>query len=213
MGDEWDFLDSMEFETDASSLSPLGFDDGEGSELIDQDFSPRMMRASLKREIKNYDRRENLKQFLGDPPKSGEEIALVVKENCSMWDFAPVFAEQLGEIREFYGATWRLSKEAAGEFIKLLETGKIKKGYWLLDKYFKQLEPATLYKVESATKEKGWVKIRRTHIKLMLLNCDPDFISITGSMNMARESKLIESIQIVNDATLFDFYKNFMEEL
>ena len=214
MGDDWDFLDSLDFGTDdAPDLSPLGYDDGEGLELIDQDFNPRIYRAQAKRSMKNYDRRENLKSFLKEPPKRGETVHLIVKENCSMWDFAPVFNEWLGTIKEFYGATWRLSKEAANEYIKMVDDGKIKKGFWLLDKYFKRLEPATLYKIEQKTKGIGWVKIRRTHIKLMLLNCAPEWITITGSMNMARESKLIESIQITNDETLFNWNRGFFNEL
>ena len=215
MADEFDFWDAaLDFDGDAFCPSPLGYDDGEGLEPFDGEFSPRAFRLNLKRQSKTIENRNQLVELIKDPPRSGEEIHLVCKDNCSMWDFAPVFIERLGRAKTLYGTSWRVSNYVVSELARLCDAGEIEKTCWIVDKRFRDLEPAICYKLENqAKKTGGWVKTRRTHIKLLLIETEKDKIVVTGSMNMARESKLLELIQTTNDKELFDFYRQFFEEV
>ena len=215
MADDFDFLnDAIDFDSDAFCPSPIGFDDGEGWESFDGEFSPRAYRLSLKRQSKTLENRNQFVELIKEPPRSGEEIHLVCKDNCSMWDFAPVFIERLGRAKTLYGTSWRVSNYVVGELAQLLDAGQIKRTCWIVDKRFRELEPAICYKLETqAKKSGGWVKTRRTHIKLLLIETETDHIVVTGSMNMARESKLLELIQTTNSAELFSFYRSFFEDV
>lgn len=217
MGDDWDFLDSLDFGTDdAPDLSPLGYDEGEGNdELIDAPLKPTAYRRRLKQKAKTFKNVEELKAIMKEPPAIGEEIHFIVKDTFSMWTLAPVLIDLLGNVDSLYGATWRLSLQALNEFKGMLDAGRFRRAYWLLDKYFEKLEPSIVYQLKEklATTGKGWVKIRRSHIKVLLLESPPNYLVGLGSVNMATKVKLIENLQLLNDKEIFNFYRSFFEEV
>ncbi len=207
-----DFFDD-DFFTDVYPTFNIGFDDGEGMESGAPKITPRTLRLRVKQDLKKLGQRSNLKSLFKSVPADGEQVHIISAGMFNFWTFTPVVQEILNRpVESLYCATWMVNAQSVQECLDMMDAGQVRKACWLVGKYLKARDPSTFYRLNEGVKRRaGWVKAIETHIKIILIESPPDFITITGSANMS-ENKRLEGAQVTNSRETWEFYKAMFEE-
>lgn len=218
VGDKFDFFNEfMEDDADAFfyGLESIGAD---GVACEEDDGKPqitaRALRTRAKQNLKKTSQRETLRDLLKTIPRVGETTHVISSGKFNFWTFVPVIHGIINQpIDALYCATWMVNAQSVKELVQLLDAGIVRESRWIVGNYLKTREPLiySQLKTELETKGRGWVKAMETHIKLILIESPPFYLTVTGSANMT-ENKRLEGCQLTNDRDTFEFYKIVLEE-
>lgn len=158
-------------------------------------------------------RQEKLDEFFTQLPKPGETIHTVSNGSFDYWNFVPVTLQLLGRPAVFYGSTWTMNRSNVLQLLALYDQKKLTRVTMFSGLYFKRREPAVYTALASGLLDRGQRFLCfENHTKIMLIGSSPDYITIKGSANFTANPRL-EQNTISNDRALFDFHKQWMDEL
>ena len=112
-------------------------------------------------------------------------------------------------------ATWIISRENIDEIIKAIESGRLKKVIFVVSVRLKQLKKSNYaHLVEQFSKypEKIYYRVCNSHAKTFSISTEKNYYSIIGSGNWTQNPR-IENYIIHNDVSIFNFNKEWMNEL
>lgn len=162
-------------------------------------------------------RQEKLEEFLQRLPEPGETLHVVSNGSFDYWNFAPVTLQLLARKNRgpavFYGSTWTMNRSNVLQLLSLYDQKKLSSVTMFSGLYFKRREPAVYTALASGLIDRGQRFLCfENHTKIMLIGAKPDWIVMEGSANFTANPRL-EQNTITNDRKLFDFHKQWMEDL
>lgn len=179
-------------------------------------ISPRAYRTRAKREMKRMRQKESLNDVVKRPPEPGEAVHVVAANKFNFWTWAPTIIDWLGHTDGLYCSTWTTNHTATIDLFRLMDDDLIRGTVgFVLGIYFKRREPVVYTELAEGLKRRGgWIKTIETHSKVMLLSNETtgDYFSLEGSANLTDNPRL-EQITIVNDRGLYEFHKEWIEEV
>lgn len=169
-------------------------------------------RPRLRRQLRAI-RQEKLEEFFTRLPKRGESIHVVSNGSFDYWNFVPVTLRLLDRPAVFYGSTWTMNRSNVLQLLALYDQKKLTAVTMFSGLYFKRREPAVYTALASGFLDRGQRFLCfENHSKIMLIGSEPDFITIEGSANFTYNPRL-EQNTVTNDRQLFNFHKQWMEEI
>lgn len=158
-------------------------------------------------------RQEKLEDFFQRLPEPGETVHVVSNGSFDYWNFAPVTLQLLGRSAVFYGSTWTMNRSNVLQLLGLYDRKRFSSVTMFSGLYFKRREPAVYTALASGLIDRGQRFLCfENHTKIMLIGAEPDWIVMEGSANFTANPRL-EQNTITNDRDLFDFHKQWMEDL
>lgn len=218
VGDEFDFFN--EFMDDDEEALFYGLESNSADEWlaayedgVAPTITPRALRNRAKQDLKKMGRRESLRELIKAIPEEGETLHVVSSGKFNFWTYVPVINELINQpIDVLYCASWMVGAQCVKELFQLMDAGIVRESRWVVGAYLKSRDPEVyrqLLKLEE--KKRGWVKAMETHIKLILIDSPPYYLTVTGSANMS-ENKRLEGTQLTNDRDVYEFYKIVLDE-
>ena len=183
----------------------------ESPETLDSElqFSRRPSRRRQLRAI----RQEKLEEFFTSLPEPGETVHMISNGSFDYWNFCPVTLHLLDRPAAFYGSTWTMNRSNVLQLLALYDQKKLTAATMFAGLYFKRREPAVYTAIASGLIDRGQRFLCfENHTKIMLIGSDPDWIVIEGSANFTANPRL-EQNTVTNDRHLFEFHKNWMEDI
>lgn len=154
-----------------------------------------------------------MRELIKAIPEEGETLHVVSSGKFNFWTYVPVINELINQpIDVLYCASWMVGAQCVKELFQLMDAGIVRESRWVVGAYLKSRDPEVyrqLLKLEE--KKRGWVKAMETHIKLILIDSPPYYLTVTGSANMS-ENKRLEGTQLTNDRDVYEFYKIVLDE-
>jgi hypothetical protein len=136
-----------------------------------------------------------------------EEVVLISKR----FDSPNIVNALLPEIRNIYIATWAITPAGIDALLKLVETGRVKEAWLILDKThsYKWIFTSNAYDIL-----KGKVKIKfcANHSKFIVIETETGVLNFVGSMNFSNNPRF-ENITIDKDINTFEFYRDFIKNV
>ena len=136
-----------------------------------------------------------------------EEVVLISKR----FDSPNIINALLPEIRNIYIATWAITPAGIDALLKLVETGRVKEAWLILDKThsYKWIFTSNAYDIL-----KGKVKIKfcANHSKFIVIETETGVLNFVGSMNFSNNPRF-ENITIDKDINTFEFYRDFIKNV
>lgn len=192
------------------------FDDQEmvTTEMIDA----KKFRSQNRRKNRNALRGENLNTIFSDfggLPGQGESYRVISNGGFDCVHYLDYFMEQLGDLDSLLIATWIINRENAKQIFDYFDNGRIKSGTLVLSNRTRQLRKQDWGYIIEGFKDRKWkIRIPNTHAKLFCASNEAKqyYLTVEGSGNW-NENKRIENYTITNDKDLFDFHKNWIDEI
>lgn len=160
-------------------------------------------------------RREKAKKILTHLPRSGESLHIIQNGKFDFFDYIPIVIGFLERADVGYFSTWTMNRENTQELFDLYDEGKLGEINIITGNYFKSRESAVFAMLmEYIQARKQRYITCRNHAKVTIL-CNKtrnQYITIEGSANMTANPRIEQSV-ITNSRKLFDFHKDWMEEL
>jgi hypothetical protein len=208
--DSFDSFDS--FDGLADSLDWSGED--RQLEKADRIAARTLLRRAVKREYKFESKIESAAE-LAFMPRKGETIHVISSGYFDHWSLIPVYCGLLGgQGLTFYGTTWTMNRENALDLIRLYDQGIVSTISMFTGTYFKRRSTAVYsVLVNGLMSRKGCAFTAfKNHTKITLLDNGDDTIIIEGSANYT-ENQNAENYTVSNDRSLFDFHRQWMDEI
>jgi hypothetical protein len=179
--------------------------------------SARVLRRRHKLRMAKMLKQETLADAIHDPPAPGESIHAVSNGTYDFATWIPQMLTWIDTAHSLWVSTWTLSRPNADDIFALHDEGKIAPGqlHFLTGLYFKRREAATYnYLLDGLLKRGGRYKAFENHCKVLLMNnpARDAYIVVESSANLNANPRF-EQYVITNDRTLFDFHKDWMEEV
>lgn len=177
-------------------------------------ITPRMLRADLKRATLTMTKREHLSEMLTAKPPKGAAIHAISNGQYDFWTYVPVVLDLIGHADEFYGSTWTLNRANCEDMFRLYDEGRLGSIGFLTGTYFKRRESAVYATLMEGIQARGQRYVcLENHAKVVLLGnrASDDWLVIEGSANFTANPR-IEQYCIVNDRSVYDFHRAWMEE-
>lgn len=217
VGDEFDFFNEFMDDDEEALFYGLESNSGEWLQAYEDGaaptITPRALRNRAKQDLKKMGRRESLRELIKAIPEEGETLHVVSSGKFNFWTYVPVINELINQpIDVLYCASWMVGAQCVKELFQLMDAGIVRESRWVVGAYLKSRDPEVyrqLLKLEE--KKRGWVKAMETHIKLILIDSPPYYLTVTGSANMS-ENKRLEGTQLTNDRDVYEFYKIVLDE-
>lgn len=204
----------VDFATVRPDFSWVGKDD----ELESERMVPDDIKYVREAKIETYKalKRKFAIRHLEKIPEPGTSVHIVTNARFDFWDWVPAILEMAAPrfAVEWYGSTWILNRRNALELLKLFDEGKIRKIGFLTGIYFKRRKSAVFATVYEGLQARGQqFKACLNHSKWfsMLLD-DGTGLTVEGSANFT-ENGNIETFVYTNDRGLFEFHKEWADEL
>lgn len=164
-----------------------------------------------RRGIKKLIKPENAKSLLPHLPRRGETTHAIVRGDFVLGEIIPVIlgnrkAEHLGI------ATLGMSEANAEMLQSLKNRNAVEDLRVIVSHYFASVDADSVYAAVCKILGSDEIKVTRNHAKVILIKCPPDYFCIAGSANL-RSSDNIEQFAIWNDEEIYQFHKNWMDEL
>jgi hypothetical protein len=149
-------------------------------------------------------------------PAAGVSYHMVTNARFDFWDFVPTILTMAAPAvaDEFYASTWILNRRNAVELLELFDQGKIRRIGFLTGLYFKRRESATfatLYEGLSARGQRFKACLNHSKFFTMLLS-DGNAYTCESSANFT-ENGNVETHVLTNDVGLFEFHRQWVDEL
>jgi hypothetical protein len=147
-------------------------------------------------------------------PEANE--CLLIKSN-GLSDTGAIFQYILEKEKcnTLYLATWIISKDNIDEIINALKSGRLQKFVFVVSIRLKQLKKSVYaYLVEQFNQfpDQIYYKVCNSHAKTFSISTEKNFYTVIGSGNWTQNPR-IENYIIHNDKNIFEFNKQWMEEL
>ena len=183
-------------------------------ESADVKISARKTIIQEKLQVKSFLKKEKADIILQELPQLGESLHIISNGSFDYFNFIPISVKLLGgKCTDFYFSTWTMNLGNTRALIKLYDEGKIEKINALVGLYFKKRESAVFNELYEGLKARGQkVYSNENHSKVTLLTNGVDYITISGSANFTSNPR-IEQFSINNSKELFDFHKQWMDEI
>lgn len=175
-----------------------------------RNFEKRKTRMALRQESVD----EIFNEF-GGLPKTGENYTVISNGGFDCVCYLNYIIKQLKQIDELCLATWIINRDNCKQIFDYIDGGQIKNMILILSNRTRQLRKQDWGFVIEGMKERNVkIKVPNTHAKLF--SCanynSESFITVEGSGNW-NENKRIENYSITNSKELFEFHKNWMNEV
>jgi hypothetical protein len=206
---EWDVSDAA-----AGIIDPLLFMGSGAIEQADMPESRRMMRNDVKavgqRIIKSAAAGTALGGALPDP---GSTWHFISAAKYDYWNVIIEAVKLAGGAEEFYASTWTMNRNNVLELLTLYDQGLIKKFSILTGTYFKARETSVYAQLLNGIMTRGQRYVAFiNHTKIALIRNEKYRICMEGSANFTANPRL-ENFIICNDQALYDFHREWMEEM
>lgn len=173
---------------------------------------------AIKRVIRNRDlhlKKASALSQLCEKPKEGEQYRIVTEKQFNA--FAVILNVLKDEIiEELYLAIYRINEPTVSDLIDYIESGKIKKAYFVISNYFNQTkkpEKWALRLKDFADKNKNTKHIYiHNHSKVLAVKTTKNHYVFEGSGNMSDNAR-IEQYLYENNKFVFEFHKGWIKEL
>ena len=173
-----------------------------------------------KNSYKKIARIENRDEYFSDemnPVKMPNPSEVVCIKTNGLSDAGSIFRYILNteKVDELYLSTWVISRENIAELVKAIEDGKINKLCFVVSVRLQQLKKSVYaYLVEEFEKhqDKIFYKVCNSHAKGFSVKTEKNYYTVIGSGNWT-ENPRIENYIIHNDLGIFNFNKDWIEDL
>lgn len=186
--------------------------------INDSNFNSKSRKIAFKKQLKKSNRDEAFEDIIKEVnglPKQNE-LLLIKTNGCS--DTGSIFTEISKQFKldTLYLSTWIISRENIERILKDIDSGNLKKVYFVVSKRLKELKKsnyAFLVEEFSKRKDKCVFKISNSHAKTFSIStiCGENF-TVTGSGNWT-ENPRIENYVIFNDIEILNHNKEWMMEI
>lgn len=177
-------------------------------------LTPKMLKMREKETSKNFLKKEKANLVLTEIPEIGESFHIVSNGSFDYFTLIPIIVKLLGgKSNSFYFSTWTMNMRNSEEIIKMFDNGCFEEIKCLVGLYMKKREPSVFNFMYENLKERSQVIFaNENHSKVTLLNFGENYIVVQGSANFTANPR-IEQFSIHNSKELFNFHKNWMDEV
>lgn len=173
-------------------------------------------KAGYKKKAKIDNRREHFKKGVEPLGLPGPNECLLIKSN-GLSDTGAIFEYMLSKEKceTLYLATWIISKDNIDIILNALKTGKLKSLVFVVSTRLRQLKKSVYaYLVEQFLEypDQIYYKVCNSHAKTFSLSTEKNYYTVIGSGNWTQNPR-IENYILHNDKAIFEFNKEWMEEL
>jgi len=173
---------------------------------------------AVKRIIKNKELHFKKAKALSDlceKPKQGEQWRIVTEKQFNAFAvILNVLQEEI--IEELYLAIYRINEPTVASIIDYIESGKIKKAYFVISNFFNQTKKPERWAIqlkEFANKNKNTKHVyTHNHSKCLAVKTKDNYYVFEGSGNMSDNAR-IEQYVYENNKQVFEFHKQWIGEL
>lgn len=177
--------------------------------------SSRVMKADLKHERLSRLKREAVEAIFPRMPEAGECFHVISNGGFDFWTLAAHIIESSGrKAMEFYGSTWIMNQRNAQDLLRLCDFGILSKVTVITGDYMQRRSPGVFATIAEGLMSRGHaMKTAKNHAKVILVSDGKDYnVSIEGSANWCHNEN-IEQYQITNDRSVYEFHREWMQEL
>ena len=176
-------------------------------------ISSRKLKIREKIKTFSYLKKEKAIEVLNELPEPGGSIHIISNGSFDYFNLIPLAIALLKQPGDFYFSTRTLNNQNTEYILKLYDDGYVKSINCLVGLYFKKRETAVFNLLYDGIKQrKQKIFCNENHSKVTLLENGTDFITIQGSANFTANPR-IEQFSIHNSKQLFDFHKQWMDEI
>lgn len=177
-------------------------------------LNARKTKINDKLKVKSFLKKEKALIVLDEIPSPNESIHIVSNGTFDYFTLVPIAIDLMGgECNHFYFSTWTMNNSNCEAILKLYDNKKVKSINCLVGLYFQKREAQVFNMVYEGLKERGQrIFSNENYSKVTLLDNGKDFIVICGSANFTSNPR-IEQFTIYNSKELFDFHKEWMDEI
>jgi hypothetical protein len=185
---------------------------------VDSNFNAKASKIAFRKSLKKIDRDDSFTEIINSVnglPKENEAV-LIKTNGCS--DTGSIYSEisNTFNLDTLYLSTWIISKENIERILKDIDSGKLKKVFFVVSKRLKELKKSNYaFLVEEFSKRKSncFFRIANSHAKTFSVStiCGNNF-TVTGSGNWT-ENPRIENYVIFNDIEVLNHNKEWMLEV
>lgn len=160
-------------------------------------------------------KQERLEELLPRKPTPGWSHHLVSNGHYDFWTWIPVLTRMIRTADEFYGATWTLNVPSLKGLFDLFDRGQIRQASLVLGLDLKRRKPDVYgFMATGMMERRQRFCCLPIHAKVTLLanHQSQDFLVVEGSANFTGNPQ-IEQYCVTNDRGLFDFHRQWIEEV
>lgn len=145
-------------------------------------------------------------------PEEGEQYHIVTQKSINSFDFILSVLDQ-EQILNLYLAFYRIGKRVTAELIRLHKAGDIKNLVFVINDGLPRLLP-DVYALISGNQSPKWRIITcHNHTKIILMGTDQgNYYTVEGSGNLSVNAR-IEQYIFINYQPVYDFHRDWMENL
>ena len=170
------------------------------------------IKTDINKKTKNYIKPINAEIIKNYIPKIGQNVFFLMNGNCQFVDFIFEFIKCLNNpVEEIWLTTLSLNRYTFDILDKILP--KTVKNI-LVSSYFLATDnDQTLFKMKQEKRLLNYqIGFFRNHTKMVLIKSGENYFLFTGSANL-RSSGTIEQFSIYNDKNIYNFNKNWINQL
>jgi hypothetical protein len=160
-------------------------------------------------------RREKAKRILTRLPAVGESLHIIQNGKFDFFDYIPIVIDLMGKADEGYFSTWTMNRENTQELFDIYDSEKLGKINIITGIYFKKRESAVyamLMEYIIARKQRYITCKNHAKVTILCHKMKNQYITIEGSANMTANPRIEQSV-ITNSKQLYEFHREWMEEL
>lgn len=148
-----------------------------------------------------------IEQHISKVPGPGEVIYVWTTNQFNTMAFIVWIIKQSGPIKSLTITTYSIGAVCINTLMKWYDSGKIQEIYFYIASYAKRIavKNVDLLTAQANARERIRVGFGFNHSKIMLVQTENDYITITGSGNFS-ENAYNEQYTICNDKEIYDFY-------
>ena len=182
-------------------------------ETNDVKISQRKTKIQETLKTKSFLKKQKAIEVLNELPCTGESHHIISNGSFDYFTLIPIAIDIMKGADEMYFSTWTMNLSNTKELFNIFDKGKVKKINALVGLYFKKRESAVFNELYEGLKKRGQrILSNENHSKITLLSNGVDFITICGSANFTANPR-IEQFTIHNSKELFEFHKEWMDEI
>jgi hypothetical protein len=176
----------------------------------------RHFRQSAKRQYLNARQIDAAADHIRRLPGPGESLHAIVNARYKGYDIIPAILRlaKPAVMEELTVATLSFSRDNAGELIKLIDAGKIRRCRFVASSYFQKSDADIFNFLADELKARGHdIRACRNHAKIILARMTDDrYFTVESSSNL-RSCYTLEQFCLTHDRGLYDFHQSWIDTL
>lgn len=159
-------------------------------------------------------RRDALAVFVDQLPAAGESLHLVFDGDVDAFDMIPHCIGLAGApADELYLVSWAISRPCCLELLELIDGRKAEGVAFIVDPSFRDKRASIYATALEGLLDRGQrMRTTRTHAKVTLMRVGSFFLTMETSANL-NANKRIEQMTVTNHRGLYEFHRDWMEEI